>query len=294
LIKSDFDLGNDLLLFFTILKILLDDIAFFLPFYFKEPLKYGRKNEDLRDIERPLDFQTLKLHFYNHENIYSECAEILRSNEDWINDICNKRKFLIHRFHDLSVYNDWWTHSYCAFLYDFHNLKGFVPNILTYVSRMYYHFTEFTKALEKYFKKVCQEQFPEFKYSNAGQSYSGGLDRTHLFFAGLGRLLENKILIRIHPAQRSRIPIILECFMRDEQIICNACNAFRINIKPTIEHYIVISSSCDCGKPLSIPLRIEEKLFPHFMDQNQKHIIDQLIPYELKIKILTLCRNRGN
>lgn len=294
LIKSDFDLGNDLLLFFTILKILLDDIAFFMPFYYKESFTTHSKNIDLRDLDRPFDFQALKHYLYKHKNIDGECVEILRQNEEWINDICDKRKFLIHRFHDLSIHNDWWTHAYSAFLYEFNGIKAFVPNVLTYVSRMYYHFADFTKALEKYFKKVCQEQFPEFEYSEAGQAYSSGLDRTHLFFAGLGRLLENKILIRIHPAQRRRIPIILEYFMRDEKIVCNVCNAFKIYIKPTIEHYVVISSSCDCGKPLSIPLRVEEKLFPHFMDQNQKHIIDQLIPYELRIRIIALCRNRGN
>jgi hypothetical protein len=270
LVKSNFGLGNDLLLFFTILKILLDDIAFFVPFYFRDPLKSGRKNEDLRDLDRPFDFQALKHYFYKRENIDGEFVEILRRNEEWINDLCDKRKFLIHRFHDLSVDNDCWTHAYCAFLYEFNNLRAFVPNVLTYVSRMYYHFVAFTEESERHFRKTCRGQFTEFEYSEAGQAYSGGLDRTHLFFAGLGRLLENKILIRIHPARRSRIPIIMEYFMREEKVVCSVCSAFRILIRPIIEDYVVISSSCNCGKPLPIPLRVEEKVFSAFHGSKSK------------------------
>jgi len=292
LVKNDFGLENDLLLFFTILKILLDDISFFVPFYFKEPFKYGRKNEDLRDIDRPLDFQSLKHYLYDHKNIDNEFVEILKANEEWINDICNKRKFLIHRFHDLSVHSDWWTHAYFAFFYAFNNVKVFIPNVLTYVSKMYYNFVRFTKNLEEHFKNICQKQFSEFEYFEEGYASSSGLGKTHLFFAGLGRLLENKILIRIHPARRSQISKILEYFMRDEKVICNKCNIIKSQIKPTTEHYVIISSHCDCGESLPIPLRVEMKLFPHFMDQNQKHIIDQLVPYELKIKILKFITKR--
>lgn len=288
LVLNDFGLGNDLLLFFTIIKILLDDIAFFVPFYFKESLKYGRKNKDLRDIDRVLDFQTLKHYLYDHKNIDNGFVEILKANEEWINDICDKRKFLIHGFHDLSVHNDWWTHAYFAFFYEFNDAKVFIPNVLTYVSKMYYHFVKFTTDFEEHFKNMCQEQFSEFEYFEAGHAYSSGLGKTHLFFAGLGRLLENKILIRIHQARRNQIPKILEYFMREENVVCNTCNMFKTQIQPTIEHYVIISSYCECGKSLQIPLKVEKKFYPHFMDQNQKHIIDQLISYELKIRILSL------
>ena len=294
LVKSVLDLGNDVLLFFTILKILLDDIAFFVPFYFREPIRIGPKNEDLRDRERPLDFQALKHYIYKHEDIDETFVQLLRENEEWINDLCDKRKFLIHRFHDLSVSNDWWTHAHYALLYDFNSVRAFIPNILTYVSRIYWHFVEFTKDFEEHFTKACQEQFTEFEYSRAGQAYATGLDRTHLIFAGLGRMLENRILIRIHPARRSLVPSTLEYFMREEEIACDSCGAIRVHIRPTIEDYVVISSTCDCGKSLPIPMLVEERLFPHFMDQNQKHIIDQLIPYELRIKLLAACRKEAD
>lgn len=288
LVENDFGLGNDLLLFFTIIKILLDDIAFFVPFYFKESLKYGRKCKDLRDIDRAMDFQTLKHYLYDHENIDNEFVEILKANEEWINDICDKRKFLIHEFHDLSLHNDWWTNAYFAFFYEFNNLKIFIPNVLTYVAKIYYNFVTFTKDFEEHFKKICQEQFSEYEYFEFGHAYSSGLGKTHLFWAGLGRLLKNKILIRIHQAQRSKIPKILDYFMSEENVVCNTCRTCKVQIHPTIEHYVIISSYCDCWKCLPIPLRVEKQLYPHFMDRNQKHIIDQLIPYELKIKILHL------
>ncbi|MBC8472914.1 MAG: hypothetical protein H8D56_25920 [Planctomycetes bacterium] len=293
LVKNDFGLGNDLLLFFTIIKILLDDISFFIPFYYKQSFKYGRKNEDLRDLDRPLDFQSLKHYFYDYKNIDNEFVEILKANEEWINDICDKRKFLIHRFHDLSIHNDWWIHAYFAFFYTFNDVKCFIPNVLTYVSRMYYNFVKFTTNIEEHFKSICQKQFSEFEYFEEGYASSRGLDKTHLFFAGLGRLLENKILIRIHPVRRNKITKTLEYFMREEKVICNKCNISNCKIQPTIEDFVIISSHCDCGKSLPIPLRVEEKFYPHFMDQSQKQVIGQLVSYDLKIKILKFIQKRA-
>ena len=176
---------------------------------------------------------------------------------------------------------------FCLF-YEFNDLKIFIPNVLTYVAKIYYEFVRFTNNFEEHFKKICYEQFPKYEYFESLRASSSGLDITHLFWAGLGRLLKNKILIRIHQAQRSKIPKILSYFMSEENVVCNTCRTCKLRIHPTVEHFVIISSYCNCGKFLRIPLRVEKKLYPHFMDQNQKHIIDQLIPYELKIKILHL------
>lgn len=288
IIKKHIHLENDLLLFFTILKILLDDMAFFVPFYFRQPLTYSKNISDLRDAEYPPSFNGLKRFLFQNEDIDKEFIVILKTNEEWTNEICNIRNFLIHRFHDLSLHNDWWTNAYFAFFNEFNDLKIFIPNVLTYVAKIYYKFVRFTKDFEEHFKKICQEQFPEYEYFESGYSYSSGLGKTHLFWAGLGRLLKNKILIRTHQARRSKIPKILDYFMSEENVVCNTCKTCKVQIKPTIEHYVIISSFCDCGKCLPIPLRVEKQLYPHFMDQNQKHIIDRLIPYELKIKMLHL------
>ena len=136
---------------------------------------------------------------------------------------------------------------------------------------------------ERHFKNRCHEQFPIFKYSMSGQAYANGLDKTHLFFAGLGRLLKNNILIRIHPGRRNQVPKILEYYMREEKVVCDTCDTYKIQIQPTIEHHVIISSHCDCAKSLPISLKVEKNFYPHFMDQNQRHIIDRLISFETKI-----------
>lgn len=292
--KNTFALENDLLLFFTVLKIFLDDIAFLLPFYFKEPIRVGAKKPDMRDMERPKDFRSLKKFFYDNEDIDNEFVDILKANEEWTDELCDIRKFLMHRFHDLSINNDWWTQSYYGLLYEFNDIKRFIPDILAYVAKIYYRFVRFTKGIEKHFKNRCQEQFPDFEYFGSGRPFANSLDKTHLFFAGLGKLLENKIIIRVQGEKfRRQIPKILEHFMREEKVVCNSCDKFKFQIKPTVEHYVVISSHCNCGGPLPIPLSVERKFYPHFMDQNTGKIAERLIPYELKIKILKVINARG-
>ena len=279
IVKNHINLENDLLLFFTILKMLLDDMAFFVPFYFQQPLRYSRSIPDLRDAERPPSFNGLKGFLLRHEDIDKDFASILRRNEEWTNEICSIRNFLIHRFHDLSVNNDWWTHACFAFISEFHRMQNFIPDIFTYVAKSYYSFVKFTTDFEEHFTGICQDQFSDFEYFDAGHAYANRPGKTHLFFAGLGRLLENKILIRIHPEQRCRSPKILEYFMREEKIVCNTCGTFKTRIQPTVEHYVIISSFCGCAKSLPIPLRVEKKFYPPFLDQNQQHILDQLIPH---------------
>lgn len=288
IVKNSITLGNDLFLFFVVMKVLLDDMAFFVPFYFPEPIKYGKKVQDLRDEESSLSFSQFEYFFFQNEDLDKDFANILKANDEWTKEICNTRNFLVHQFHDISLYDDYWTHSCCALLYEFYKLKTFIPNMLTYVAKTYFCFVRFTHQYEEHFKKMCEIRFPKFEYFSSGHAYSSGLGKTHLFFSGLGRLLQNGILIRIHPAQRMRIPKILEYFMREERIVCGICSRYEIKIKPFIENYVIIFSYCGCGNPLSIPLRVERNFYPHFMDQNQKHIIDSLIPYELKMKILAL------
>jgi len=288
-IKNEFSLMNDLLLFVTVLKIFLDGMAFLVPFYYREALRYNKNIPDLRDAERPPSFNGLKHFFFNNEDIDVDFVSILRANEEWTNEVCNMRNFLIHRFHDLSVNNDWWTQSYYGLLYEFNDIKEFIPDTLLYVAKIYYKFVKFTKDFEEHFKNRCRDQFPEFEYFDSGHASGNCLDKRHLFFAGLGRLLENKILIRIQAKKlRSRIPKILEYFMREENIVCTSCDKFIVHINSTIEHYVVISANCDCGKLLPIPLSIEKKFYPHFMNPNKGEIGDRLVPNELKIKMLRL------
>ncbi len=291
LMKNKFALENDLLLFFAVLKIFLDDMAFFVPFYFKEPIKVSAKNPDMRDMKRPKDFRSLKHYFYENEDIDKGFVSILKANDEWTNELCDIRKFLIHHFHDLSVGNDWWTQSYYGLLYEFNEIKGFIPDILFYVAKIYYRFVRFTKDFEEHFKNRCQIQFSEFEYSESG-CVSSGLNKTHFYFAGLGRLLKNSILIRIHPCQRNKIPKTLEYFMQEEKIVCSVCDSYQVNIKPTIENFVIISANCDCGKSFRIPPNVERKFYPFFMDQNQRHIIDRLISFETKIAILKYSANR--
>ena len=287
-LRQFFGLENDLLLFFIIVKILLDDMALFVPFYYKESLGYGPKNRDLRDIKRPLDFQSLKKHFYDHQKIDANFVELLKGNDEWIDEICDRRKFLVHRFHDLSAGNDFWTHSYYVLFYEFTAIKGFIPNVLIYVAKIYYSFVRFTIDFEEHFKNLCQNQFPRFEYFYAGCTVANAPNKTHLFFAGLGRLLRNDILIRIHPKQRERLAKLVEYFMREENVICRVCNKYKIHIRATTEHYVVVSSCCDCGTPLPISLGVERRIYPHFMDQSKKHIVDVLIPHQERMKILRL------
>lgn len=287
LAKKRIELSNDLFLFFIVMKVLLDDIAFFIPFYFSEPIK-TKSCPDLRDNARPLSFISLKEFLLKNEDLDKDFVDILRINNEWTKEICETRNFLVHGFHELSLHNDFWTHSHCALFYEFNTIKNYIPNVLIYVAKMYFNFVRFTQECEEHFKKMCEMRFYDFKYFEQGFAFASGLGKTHLYFAGLGRLLHKSILIRIHPNRRRHISKILEYFMREENIICSKCSRFEIKIKSSIEDYVIISSNCGCGNPLPIPLIVEKKFYPHFMDQNQQHIINSLIPYELKIKMLTL------
>jgi len=264
----------------------IDDMAFYVPFYFQDAIKYDKGTPDLRDKKHYPAFRAVRDFFYKEHVLDEGFVGILKSNEEWINEISETRNFLIHNFHDLSLNSDCWTDSYYVFFYEFHNIKSFIPNALTYVAKMYFNFVKFTKDYEEHFKRRCQGQFPEFEYFEGGHATSSGLGKTHLFYAGLGKLLEDKILIRIHSGRRKNIPKVLEYFMREEGIVCESCDLHNFKIQPTVEHYVKISAFCGCGNPLPIPSSIEKKFFPYFMDQNRKHVIDRLIPYDLKIKML--------
>ena len=274
-------LSVDLDAFFITMKILLDHIAFFTPFYYKEPLKKDKK--DARDLKFPWSFRSMKKHFLNnHEDFDPEFNELLLRHLPWMDDICDTRDFLVHRFHDFSIGQDYWTQTCFAFLYElFNEKKDFIPDILSYIAKIYFEFTKFLKDYEVLFKNKCEMQFSSFRYFYEGNTYANRLDRTHLFFAALGRVLKNKILIRIHPNRRNIISNKLEEIMKSEKCICIKCKSYKFQIKSTVEEYILISAQCACGNPLSIPFIVEKKFFPYFMDQNQRNVFWGLIPYTL-------------
>lgn len=265
-------LGVDLDSFFITMKILLDHVAFFTPFYYKEPLI--KSKIDVRDLLFPWSFRTMKKYFLNeHKDFDAEFNNLLLEHSHWMDDICNMRDFLVHRFHELSINQDYWTQTCFAFLYEsFNKRKDFIPDVLSYVARVYFEFTEFLKDYEALFKNKCEIQFTSFEYFYEGNTYANSLDRTHLFFATLGRILKNRILIRIHPNRRNAVSTKLEEIMKEEKCVCVKCNSYKFQIRPTVEDFILISVQCACGNPLTVPFIVEKKFFPYFMDSNQSDI----------------------
>jgi len=287
-VKDSMLLGNDLVMFFIVMKILLDDVAFFTPFYYRNPIPYGRKKKisDLRDSEWAWNFKQMRGCFFGKNSPDEEFASLLKGERDWIDEVCHIRNLLIHVFHDLSIDHDYWTSAYYAFLYEFNQRKDFMPNVLTYVAKIYYRFGRFLNNYEQFFKKRCEKQFPSFEYFYEGHTTAGGLNKTHLFFGGLGRILYNKILIRIHPNIRGKIQPMLENFLREENIACDICKAYDIETKPTVENFVLVSVKCKCGNSLPIPMIVEKKFYPNFMDKGRRNLRLRwgLIPYTLDKK----------
>lgn len=281
IVRNTVLLSIDLDAFFITMKILLDHIALFTPFYYKGPLMKNKK--DVRDLEYPWSFRAMKNYFLvEHKDFDTEFADLLFNHSPWMDDVCDTRDFLVHRFHNLSINHDYWTQTYFAFLYEsLIKKKDFIPDILSYIAKIYFEFTKFLKDYEVLFKNKCEIQFLSFKYFYEGSTYANGLDRTHLFFAALGRILKNRILIRIHPNRRDLILTKLEEIMKEEKCVCAKCNSYKFQIRPTVEEFILISAQCVCGKPLPIPFIVEKKFFPYFMDQNQRDVFWGLIPYIL-------------
>lgn len=280
IVKNTILLGIDLAMFFITTKILLDDIAFFTPFYYKDPIMIGGK--DIRDSEWPWDFRSMKSYFIQkNPDLDKEFAKLLSASSGWTDYICDIRKFLVHRFHDLVIGQDYWTNTCFAFLYEFNKKKDFIPDILSYIAKTYFKLTKFLTGCEMFFKNKCEAQFPSFSYFHEGSTFANALNKRHLFFAAFGRILTNKILIKIHPNRRNTIPGILEDIMRQEQCSCDKCNSFDIQIKPTLNEFILISAKCTCGNILTIPLIVEKKFFPYFMDKNRREHFWGLLPYTL-------------
>lgn len=280
-VKNIVLLRVDLIMFFMTTKILLDNVAFFTPFYYREPIMNG-KGKDVRDLERPWDFRSMKSHFTRNNRVLDQrFCDLLRNHSPWTDEICDIRKFLVHRFHDLLIDHDFWTRTYFAFLYEFNRRKDFIPDVLSYVAKVYFKFVRFLRDYEALFKYNCENQFASFEYFFQGGSYAKGLDEKHLFFVSLGRILNNKILIRIHPNRRDIITSKLEEIMREEKCTCNICGSYNFQIRPTVEQYILISVQCGCGKRLPIPFLVEKKFFPYFMVKNRRENLWGLIPYTL-------------
>jgi len=269
-------------MFFVMMKILLDDIAFFTPFYYKEPIVTS-KDEDVRGSKYPWSFRDMQSYFLKKKPDFDkEFANILFKNQPWTDEICDIRKFLVHRFHDLVIDHDFWTRSYFAFLYEFNTRKDFIPDVLPYVAKVYFKFVRFVKNYEDSFRKRCEREFQSYEYFAAGSSYAGTLDKTHLFFASLGRILNNRILIRVHPNRRDAVADRLEEIMGEEKITCSDCHSYKVRMRPTVEEFVLISVECGCGKTLALPFIAEKKFFPYFMDRNRRENFWGLIPYTLR------------
>lgn len=280
-VKDAILLSVDLQTFFVTMKILLDDIAFFTPFYYKRAIS-RRKDKDMRDSERPWGFREMKGYFLKEKSCPDQqFADLLGKHSLWMDEVCDIRRLLLHRFHSLVIDHDFWTRSYFAFVYEFNRRKGFIPDVFLYVAKVYFKLVRFLRDYEVIFKNRCAEQFSSFEYFSEGCSYVRKLNEVHLFFASLGRILDNRILIRVHRNRRRTIARKLEEIMREENLVCNECCSFGFQIRPTVEESVLISAQCACGKALPIPLIVEKKFFPYFMDKNRRENSWGLIPYTL-------------
>ncbi len=130
-VQNTIVLGIDLKMFYVTIKILLDNIAFFIPFYYDAPILW--RKEDVRDAKKPWDFRSMKVHFIKkYPSFDSEFARFLSESTIWTDDICDIRNFLVHRFHDISINQDFWTATSYGFLYEFTRKKDFIPDILVH------------------------------------------------------------------------------------------------------------------------------------------------------------------
>ena len=278
-VKESINLENDLMMFFVVVKILLDDVAFFTPFYYKTPIIKNKK--DVRDSKWAWSFGDMTTYFLENKTYDNDFSIMLCKEESWTNEVCRIRRFLMHNFHDLSLHQDYWSNACCVFLWTFNTKKDFIPNVTTYIAKIYYKLVRFLKQYDIFFKEKCEVQFKSFEYFYAGVTVAGGINRTHLFWGGLGRLIENAILIRIHPKRRNQVIPLLEKLLKEENVACVECNGYNVKIQPTVEHFVRISATCKCGSVLNIPIIVEKKFYPYFMDQNNQHSLYGLIPYTL-------------
>ncbi len=272
----------DLETFFLKMKAVLDCVAFFVPFYYREPLFYGKK--DARDLDDPWSFRSMRKNFIAGKTGDESFKKILVDNYDWIEGILNTRDILYHRFHRLSVSHDYWTNSCYAYLYEFNNVRNFIPDILQYVSITYFKLVTFLKAMEAHFKDKCEREISGYEYFHKGSSFANKIDKAHYFFTSLGRFIEGKILIRIHPGMRSEIEIRLNQVLADLNIKCPNCNKIIFKVKPTVENFVLITAHCNCGNTISLGGSVSKRFFPHFFDRNQ-HYWDLVPVYKLEDKL---------
>ncbi len=281
-------LGMDLELFFLKLKMLLDCLAFFIPFYYKDPLFYrsGGIQKDARDLNDPWAFRTLSNHFLGGKTKDVKFRKILQINTDWIEDVLWKRDILQHKFHRMAVSHDYCTTSCYAYLYEFNKKRDFIPDVLAYVSVIYFKLVKFLKDIEEHFKGVCDKEIQGYEYFYAGSSYSSRLDKAHLFFVSEGRVLSDKILIRIHPNLRDGIEALLTKILNDLKMTCRKCKKVDFRIRPTVEHYVLISAYCNCGNVLPMSNSVSKRFTPHYFDRNNDSDLWDLRPeYKLEEKV---------
>jgi hypothetical protein len=264
------------------MKELLDCVAFFIPFYFQEPLE--NRKQDVRDSSDPWAFRTMKKHFIDGKNKDRAFKEILINNNDWIEDILWKRDILYHKFHRLSVSHDYWTNSCFAYLYEFNKKRDFIPDILIYVSITYFKLVKFLEDIEAHFKDKCEKELSGYKYFHEGSSFANKIDKVHYFFASFGKYVDGKILIRIHPARRNEIETRLNQVLSDLGIECRKCKKTNFKVKSTVGDYILITAHCNCGNKVYLGGSVLKRFFPYFFDRNQKYF--DLVPtYKLEEKI---------
>ena len=288
IIQNTILLSMDLESFFLKLKIVLDCVAFFVPFYYKDPLlhKSNGVQKDARDLNDPWAFRTMSNHFMSGKKRDVKFRKILQVNADWIEDVLWKRDILQHKFHRMSVSHDYWTTNCYAYLYEFNQKRDFIPDVLAYVSVIYFKLVRFLKETEEHFKGVCEREILGYKYFHEGSSYSSRLDKSHLFFVAKGRVLNDKILIRIHPNLRSGIEALSVKILNDLKMVCRKCRKVNFKIRPTIEHYILISAQCSCGNVLPLSNSVAKRFTPHYFDRNNDSDLWDLRPeYKLEEKV---------
>ena len=281
-IKNTILLSIDLESFFLGLKKVLDCVSFFVPFYYKEPLKHDK--QDARDLKNPWAFRTMKKHFITGKTKDTPFKEILTSNSDWIEDILWKRDILSHKFHRLSISQDYRTNSCYAYLYEFNKKRDFIPDVFLYVSITYFKLVRFLAAMEAHFKDKCQKEIVEYKYFHKGSSFANKMDKVHYFFASFGRFVDGKILIRVHPNRRNEIIPRLKLVLDDLNIRCSKCKKTIVKINPKVEHFVLISAHCNCRNTIPLGMSVSKRFFPHFFDRNQQYW--DLVPvYKLEEKV---------
>ncbi len=226
----------------------------------------------------------MRKHFIAGKTSDKTFKKILIQNDDWIEDVLWKRDILCHKFHRISVSHDYWTNSCYAFLYEFNKTRDFIPDILSYVSVTYFKLVEFLQDIEAYFKNKCEKGFIGYEYFYRGSSFANGMDKAHYFFVSYGKLLNGKILIRIHQNMRGEIDPQLTKALGDLEIKCSKCKKITFKTKPTIENFVLITAHCNCGNQIYLGNSVSKRFFPHFFDRNQNYW--DLVPdYKLEEKV---------